>query len=170
LALAVVLEFAPIGAGLIVAGRSGASLSAELGTMKLTEQIDALEAFGISPLQKLVGPRVAACIVTLPLLTVFIAYLALLAAYIAEAMGGSMTATQFINEALRVLTLRNTIPATLKTVVFGYVIGITGCYFGIRAEGGTEGVGYAATRSVVVSIMLVLVANVFLVRVIQILV
>src|SRR5215470_10090731 len=76
LALAVVLEFAPIGAGLIVAGRSGASLSAELGSMKLTEQIDALEAFGISPLQKLIGPRVGACIVALPLLTVFIAYLA----------------------------------------------------------------------------------------------
>jgi phospholipid/cholesterol/gamma-HCH transport system permease protein len=101
---------------------------------------------------------------------VFIGYLALFAAYVAEAVGGSMTAAQFMNEALRVLTLRNTIPATLKTMVFGYLIGVTGCYFGIRAHGGTEGVGYAATRGVVVSIMLVLVANVFLVRVIQIMV
>ena len=94
LALAVTLEFAAIGAGLIVAGRSGASLGAELGSMRLTEQIDALEVLGLSPLRELVGPRVMACMIALPLLTVFIAYLALLAGGLAEmpigggAMGG----------------------------------------------------------------------------------
>src|SRR5262245_55424459 len=97
LTLAVVLEFAPIGAGLIVAGRSGASLGAELGSMKLTEQIDALEAFGVSPLAKLIAPRVAACMLALPLLTVFIAYLALASGFLAEELGGSMTSTQFVN-------------------------------------------------------------------------
>jgi phospholipid/cholesterol/gamma-HCH transport system permease protein len=170
LALAVVLEFAPIGAGLIAAGRSGASLGAELGSMKLTEQIDALEAFGISPVAKLIAPRVAACMIALPLLTIFIAYVALASGFLAELVGGSMTLGQFVNESLRVLTLRKTIPATLKTVVFGYLIGVTGCYFGLNARGGTEGVGRAATRGVVISTMLVLASNVLLVRLIQLLV
>src|SRR4051812_13054348 len=76
LALAVVLEFAPIGAGLIAAGRSGASLGAELGSMKLTEQLDALEVLGLSALRELVAPRILACILALPLLTIFIDYLA----------------------------------------------------------------------------------------------
>jgi phospholipid/cholesterol/gamma-HCH transport system permease protein len=105
----------------------------------------------------------------LPLLTVFIAYLALGAGYLAEAVGGSLSGTQFLNECLRVLTLRRVIPAILKTVVFGYLIGVTGCYFGMQARGGTEGVGQAATRGVVISTLLVLVSNVVLVRLIQLL-
>src|SRR5437588_12231092 len=95
LALAVVLEFAPLGAGLVVAGRSGASLGAELGAMRLTEQIDALEVLGLSPLYELVVPRVVACMLALPLLTVFIAYLSLGSGYLAEAVGGSMSWTQY---------------------------------------------------------------------------
>jgi phospholipid/cholesterol/gamma-HCH transport system permease protein len=166
-ALAVVLEFAPTGAGLIVAGRSGASLGAELGSMRLTEQIDALELLGLSPLHLLVGPRVLACMLTLPLLTVFIDYFALGGSYAAEALGGAMSWAQYRQEALRGLRLEDVIPATLKTVAFGYLIGVTGCYFGMGAHGGTEGVGRAATRGVVVSTLLVLASNVLLVRVIQ---
>jgi phospholipid/cholesterol/gamma-HCH transport system permease protein len=169
LALAVVLEFAPIGAGLIVAGRSGASLGAELGSMRLTEQIDALEMLGLSAWRHLVAPRVLACMITLPLLTVFMAYLALLAGAAAETLGGGMTWRQYLSETLRVLAVRDVLPAVLKTVVFGYLIGVTGCYCGMYAEGGTEGVGRAATRGVVVSIFLVLAANVILVRIIQML-
>src|SRR5438105_10744452 len=106
LSLAVVLEFAPIAAGLLVAGRSGASLGAELGSMKLTEQIDALEVLGLSPLRELVAPRLLACMLALPVLTLFVAYLALAAGYLAEAIGGTMSLTQFTNECLRVLKLR----------------------------------------------------------------
>jgi phospholipid/cholesterol/gamma-HCH transport system permease protein len=167
-ALAVVLEFAPLSAGLIVAGRSGASLGAELGSMRLTEQIDALEVLGLSPLRVLVGPRVLACMASLPVLTVFIAYLAILSGYVAEAVGGSMTWTQYVNNSLRVLVPGSVVPAVLKTVAFGYLIGVTGCYFGMAATGGTEGVGRAATRSVVASLFLVLVSNVFLVKLIQV--
>src|SRR5947209_16441051 len=105
LALAIVLEFAPTGAGLIVAGRSGASLSAELGSMRLTEQIDALEVLGRSPLHLLVAPRVLACMIALPLLTVFIAYIALGGSYLAEALGGSMSWVQYRTECLRGLRL-----------------------------------------------------------------
>jgi phospholipid/cholesterol/gamma-HCH transport system permease protein len=170
LALAVVLEFAPLSAGFIVAGRTGATLGAELGSMRLTEQVDALEVLGLSPLKELVAPRVLACVFALPLLTVYIDYLAILSGYLAELLGaGSLSWTQYQGNVLRVLTLSDMVPATLKTLVFGFLIGVTGCYYGMTARGGTEGVGRAATRSVVMSIFLVLVANVFLVRVVQLL-
>jgi phospholipid/cholesterol/gamma-HCH transport system permease protein len=169
LALAVVLEFAPIAAGLIVAGRSGASIGAELGSMRLTEQLDALEILGVSPLRVLVAPRVLACILALPLLTVFIDYLAIGSGFLAEAItNGGLSVSQYRNAVARALTLRLAVPATLKTVVFGLLIGATGCYCGLNASGGTEGVGRAATRSVVLSIFLVLVADVVLVRLIQV--
>jgi phospholipid/cholesterol/gamma-HCH transport system permease protein len=167
LALAVVLELGPIVAGLIVAGRSGASLGAELGSMRLTEQIDALEMLGLSPLRELVAPRVLGCILALPLLTIFIAYAAILSGFLAELLVGTMSWTQYSTECLRLLTLRDVVPALLKTMVFGYLTGVTGCYFGMHATGGTEGVGRAATRSVVGSIFLVLVSNVVMVMLIQ---
>jgi phospholipid/cholesterol/gamma-HCH transport system permease protein len=167
LALAVVLEFAPIGAGFIVAGRSGASLGAELGCMRLSEQIDAIEVLGMSPFRQLVGPRVMSCMLALPLLTVTIAFLAILGSFFAEQLGGKMAWQEYQNECLRGLRLDDVIPATLKTIVFGYLIGVTGCYYGMNAHGGTEGVGQAATRGVVLSIFLVVVSNVVLVKAIQ---
>jgi phospholipid/cholesterol/gamma-HCH transport system permease protein len=168
LALAVVLEFAPIGAGLIVAGRSGASLGAELGSMRLTEQIDALEALGQSPMRLLVGPRVLACMFALPLLTVFIAFFALTGSYAAEMLGGNMSLLEYENACLSSLRLQDVIPATAKTVVFGFLIGVTGCFQGMSATGGTEGVGRASTNGVVIATFLVLVSNVLLVRLIQV--
>ncbi|HMC64034.1 MAG TPA: ABC transporter permease [Gemmataceae bacterium] len=167
LALAVVLEFAPLGAGLVVAGRSGASLGAELGSMKLTEQLDALEVLGLSPMKQLVGPRVLACMITLPLLTVFIAYVAIGSSFLAEMLGGNLYWTQYQNDVLRGLEQAKAVPATLKTVVFGFLVAVTGCYQGMQAQGGTEGVGLAATRGVVVSTFLVLISNVVLVKLIQ---
>lgn len=169
-ALAVVLEFAPLGAGLIVAGRSGASLGAELGSMRLSEQIDALEVLGLSPLKQLVAPRVLAAMITLPLLTILMAYVAVGSSLCAEMLGGSMSLTQYQNAVLRGLgsiATAKLVLSTLKTVVFGYLVAVTGCYFGMEATGGTEGVGQAATRGVVVSIFLVLIANVFLVKLIE---
>jgi len=157
LALAVVLEFAPLGAGLVVAGRSGASLGAELSCMRLTEQIDALEVLGLSPMRKLVGPRVLACMVALPLLTVYIACIALAGSFLAEMLGGSLSWTQYQVDLLRGLGQAKAVPATLKTAVFGYLIAVAGCYYGMNATGGTEGVGQAATRGVVVSTLLVVI-------------
>jgi phospholipid/cholesterol/gamma-HCH transport system permease protein len=167
LALGVVLEFAPLGAGLIVAGRSGASLGAELGSMRITEQLDALEALGQSPRQQLVGPRVLAAMLTLPLLTIYMGAFALGSSMGAELLGGTLSLTQYQNDLLRGLARAHVVLATLKTVVFGYLIGVTGCYFGMQASGGTEGVGHAATQGVVYSILLVLLSNVVLVKVIQ---
>jgi phospholipid/cholesterol/gamma-HCH transport system permease protein len=169
-ALAVVLEFAPIGAGLIVAGRTGASLGAELGAMRITEQIDALEAMGESPLRRLVGPRVAACIVALPMLTTFMAVLAILAAFGAEMLSGTLTSLLYQERTWSALRVQDVVPSTLKTAFFGFVTGVSGCYFGMKALGGTEGVGHASTRGVELSTLFVLVSNVLLVRVIQLLV
>jgi phospholipid/cholesterol/gamma-HCH transport system permease protein len=171
-AIAIVLEFAPLGAGLILAGRSGASLGAELGSMRLNEQIDALEVLGLSPMKQLVGPRVLACMITLPLLTILMAYIAVGSSYLAEFLGGNMPWSQYEACVVRGLTGPNIgivkiVLSTLKTVVFGYLVAVTGCYFGMNATGGTEGVGNAATRGVVVSIFLVLIANVFLVKLIE---
>lgn len=169
LTLAVVLEFAPLGAGLVIAGRSGASLGAELGSMRLTEQIDALEVLGRSPVQHLVGPRVLACMLALPLLTVLIAYFAIGSSFLAEMLGGNLSWTQYQGDVLRGLAQAKAVPATLKTIVFGFLVGTAGCFFGMQAHGGTEGVGRAATQGVVVSTFLVLIANVFLVKLIQML-
>jgi phospholipid/cholesterol/gamma-HCH transport system permease protein len=169
LAMGVVLEFAPIAAGLLVAARSGASLGAELGSMRLTEQIDALEVLGLSPLRELIAPRLLACMIALPVLTLFIMYLALMAGYAAEAVGGSMTLNAYMKKCLTDLRLRDVIPATLKTVVFGWLVGVVGCWYGMNARGGTEGVGQAATGGVVTSVFLVVVADVVLVKVIQVL-
>jgi phospholipid/cholesterol/gamma-HCH transport system permease protein len=169
LALAVVLEFAPLGAGLIVAGRSGASLGAELGSMRLTEQIDALECLGRSPWQYLIGPRVLAAMATLPLLTIYMGAIAIGSSFVAEMLGGSLSFTQYQTDVLRGLAKAQIVPATLKTIVFGYLIAVTGCFFGMQTTGGTEGVGRAATRGVVYSILLVLVSNVVLVKLIQML-
>jgi len=168
LALAVILEFAPLGAGLVVAGRSGASLGAELASMRLTEQIDALEVLGISPMRHLVGPRVLACMIALPLLTLYIAFIALAGGFLAEMLGGTLSATQYQVDLMRGLSQAHAVPAVLKTTVFGFLIAITGCYCGMIATGGTEGVGQAATRGVVVSTFLVLISNVFLVKLIQV--
>jgi phospholipid/cholesterol/gamma-HCH transport system permease protein len=167
LAAAVLLELAPIGAGLIVAARTGASLGAELGAMKLGEQLDALELLGLPPMRVLVGPRVLACVFALPLLHVYIATLALLSGYVAENVVGHTNWLKFQTASLRELYPEDAIPAALKTAVFGFLIGVAGCYHGMRATGGTEGVGRAATAGVVTACLLVLGGDVLLVGLIQ---
>ncbi|MCI0682133.1 MAG: ABC transporter permease [Gemmataceae bacterium] len=169
LALGVVLEFAPLGAGLVVAGRSGASLAAELSTMRLTEQLDALETMGLPPLKHLIGPRVLACMAALPLLTITIAFVALGSSALAEMVGGSLSWTQYHTAMLRGLVQAPVVAATLKTIVFGLLIAVAGCWHGLNAPAGAEGVGVAATRGVVWATLFVLLSNVALVKVIQLL-
>lgn len=168
LAAAVLLELAPLGAGLIVAARTGSSLGAELGAMKINEQIDALEMLGVSAQRELVGPRVLACIISLPIMHIFISALALLSGYLAEQMSGGMNAMLYQSACLRELNAREVIPAGLKTLVFGFLIGTAGCYHGMRADGGTEGVGRAATSAVLAASLLVIVSDVLLVGLIQV--
>ena len=160
LAAAVLLELAPLGAGLIVAARTGSSLGAELGTMKINEQIDALEMLGVSAQRVLVGPRVLACIVALPILHIFISALALLSGYAAEQMSGGMNVLLYQSACLRELNAHEVILAGMKTLVFGFLIGVAGCYQGLKADGGAEGVGTAATSAGVTACLLVIAADV----------
>jgi len=137
--------------------------------MRSSEQIDALEVLGLSPIKHLVAPRVLAAMIALPLLTIIMGYVAILSSYLAEYLGGTMSWTLYESCVWRGLTpiQAKVVLSTLKTIVFGFLVAVTGCYFGMEASGGTEGVGRAATRGVVVSIFLVLIANVMLVKLIE---
>lgn len=163
LAAAVLLELAPIGAGLIVAARTGSQLGAELASFRIGEQVDALEMMGVSPWQRLIGPRVLACIVGTPVLQVVIAVVALTSGYLAESIVGDSTWLSYQRAVLEELYLGDVLPAALKTFVFGALVGITGCFVGLNAQGGAEGVGQATTQSVVSAVVLVLLADVLLV-------
>jgi phospholipid/cholesterol/gamma-HCH transport system permease protein len=167
LAAAVLLELAPVGAGLIVAARTGASLGAELASMRVSEQIDALELLGVSPVRRLVGPRVVACVLAVPLLHILIATTALGSGYLAETFAGSTTYLKYTTAALRELALEDVVPAGLKTLAFGLVVGVTGCFIGMHPREGSEGVGRAATDSVVACVLLVLLTDVLLVMLIK---
>lgn len=169
LAAAALLELAPIGAGLILAARTGASLGAELSAMKLGEQIDALALIGVSPVKALVGPRVLACLLAGPLLHVVIAGMAIGSGYAAEAVGGGTNWLKYRGAVLQELRFVEVLAAGGKSLVFGGLVGVTGCFLGLRATGGAEGVGEAATRSVVYSVLIVLLADVLLVGFIQLL-
>jgi phospholipid/cholesterol/gamma-HCH transport system permease protein len=167
LAVAVLLELAPIGAGLIVAARTGASLGAELAAMRATEQTDALELLGISPMNRLLGPRILACVLAVPLLHVLTAAMAIGSGFLAEVITGQTTWTRYEMGVLAELRVHDVLLAFGKTFVFGWLIGVAGCYIGMSAPLGAEGVGIAATKSVVVSSLLVLLADVVLVAVIR---
>ena len=169
LTAAVLLELAPVGAGLIVAARTGASLGAELSSMKLGEQVDALELLGQSPRRVLVGPRILACVLAVPLLHVLVSLLALAASFAGEAVAGGGNWLKYSGavEAELANRLGEVLLAGLKPVAFGFLIGAMGCWVGLRAGGGSEGVGRAATDSVVRCSLLVLAADVLLVGAIR---
>jgi phospholipid/cholesterol/gamma-HCH transport system permease protein len=168
LAAAVLLELAPIGAGLIVASRTGASLGAELAAMRVGEQVDALELLGVSPMKRLIAPRVLACVLATPLLHVVVSAVAIGSGFVAESVGGGASWVRYQTAVLAELRLPDVVPAGLKTLAFGWLIGATGCYVGLTARGGSEGVGKAATDSVVACVLLVLLADVLLVGLIRV--
>lgn len=167
LAFAVVVETGPLLASVLVASRMGAGLAAEVGSMNLTEQLDAQVVLGSPPIRALFAPRVLACVLALPLLTVLMDAMALLGGMMAESVGGSLTARAYAAKSLDYLWLRDVVPATLKPGVFGFLIGTIGCWTGLRAARSTEGVGQAATRGVVLATLAVFFANVLIVPWIQ---
>jgi phospholipid/cholesterol/gamma-HCH transport system permease protein len=166
LALALVRETGPLTAGLLLSGRIGAGIGAELGAMKVTEQIDALEASAVDSFRYLVVTRVVACVLALPLLTTLMNVTGILGGYAAETMITGMPLETYFREAFTAIEFSDLIPATLKTTVFGFIIGSVASYLGINTTRGTEGVGQASTQSVVMSSILLIVANVVLVRLI----
>src|SRR6188508_819674 len=151
LAIALVRETGPLTAGLLVAGRVGAGIGAELGAMKVTEQIDALEAVAVDSFKFLAVTRIVACIIAMPLLTTVMDFAGILGGYVAEASISGMSPQLYFHRAFSVVEFTDFVPATLKTAVFGLVIGTVSSYLGFNTTQGTEGVGRASTSSVVLS-------------------
>jgi phospholipid/cholesterol/gamma-HCH transport system permease protein len=164
LALALFKETGPLVTGLLVAGRVGAGIGAELGAMRVTEQIDALESLAVDSFKYLVVTRVAACVLVLPLLTTIMNFTGIVGGFVAETAISGMTFSLYWESAWSLVTFTDYVPATLKTCVFGFIIGAVSSYLGYNATGGTAGVGQASTRSVVFTSILLIVTNVVLVK------
>lgn len=166
LTLALVRETGPLVVGLLVSGRVGAGVGAELGAMKVTEQVDALEASAVDSFKFLVVTRLVACVVAMPILTTVMNFTGIVGGWAAEAAISGMAFRTYFEAAFSIVQFTDYLPGTLKTTVFGFIIAVTASYLGLRTSHGTQGVGRSATRSVVFSSMLMIAANVVLVRLI----
>jgi phospholipid/cholesterol/gamma-HCH transport system permease protein len=156
---AVMIELAPVLTALVVAGRVGAGIAAELGTMKVTEQIDALRTLALNPVEYLVAPRFVAGLIMLPVLTIFADAVALAGGLGISATSLNVPPHVFLNSLKSFFKTMDLVSGLSKAFVFGSIISIIGCYQGFRTEGGAEGVGKSATKAVVVSSVLILIAD-----------
>ncbi len=162
--LALVRELGPSITGLLVAGRCASGIASELGSMVVTEQVDAMRAMGTDPSRKLVTPRVLATLITLPLLTTISVFVGLIGGMVASVMSLRISATTFWERAIKILQFSDIMQGTSKTIVFAFIIATVGCYQGLKVQGGTQGVGRATTQAVVVSSVLIIVSDTFLTR------
>lgn len=160
--MAMARELAPILTSIVVAGRVGSSIAAELGTMKITEQIDALETMATNPVDYLVVPRLWGCTFMLVVLTVFTNVIGMVGGSIVAVNQIGMTLTTFSDSILQNLKVQDLMGGLFKAMVFGVLIGVIGCYKGFTTEGGAEGVGKSTTGAVVLAIMFILAVNYFL--------
>ena len=156
---AIITELGPVLTGIVIAGRVGASIAAELGTMKVTEQIDALETMAISPVRYLAMPRFLAAILMMPLLVIFANSIAVLGAYLVSNYFLGVSFAVYFNSVKRFFLFSDLIAGLVKTIFFGAVTSLLGCHIGFRTEGGAEGVGLATIRSFVLSAALILILD-----------
>ena len=166
LGIAMIRETGPLVTGLLSSGRLGAGIGAELGGMRVTEQIDALESLAVDSFKYLVVTRVVAAMAALPLLTIFFNACAIVGGWAAETTISGMSFKYYYHSAFASIGFTDLIPSTLKTVVFGYLIACISGYLGYNASGGAQGVGLASTRSVVMSAVALIIANVIMVKLI----
>ncbi len=151
--LSICRELGPVLAAMVVAGRVGASIAAEIGTMKVTEQIDAMECMGTNPIRFLVVPRFLATVVMLFLLTVYFDIVGTFGGYIVGIFKLNISHSQFMQGVLRAVMTKDVVTGLIKALWFGVIISIVGCYFGLKTKGGAEGVGRATTLSVVTALI-----------------
>jgi len=164
-ALSVVRELGPVITALIFAGRVSSGIGAELGSMRVTEQIDAMEVSAINPYRFLVVTRVLACIFILPVLTLYVNFLAIIGGYLAIALSEGSSFQLYTNAVIKSLEFGDLVPGLAKTFVFGFIVGSVGAYKGYHAENGTVGVGQASTSSVVMASLLILIFDMVLVKI-----
>jgi phospholipid/cholesterol/gamma-HCH transport system permease protein len=157
-------ELAPTLTAIIVGGRVGAGMAAEVGSMNVTEQVDAIRALGADPAKKLVLPRVIATILVMPVLSFFALALGFIGAMIVTSVQFNLSAEFFFRSALETVNLRDLWAGMGKTPFFGFIISIIGCHFGLKTTGGTEGVGRSTTSTVVAISITILIADFFLTK------
>ncbi len=160
--LSLARELGPVLTALMLAGRVGAAMTAQVGTMKVTEQIDALHSLATNPIKYLVVPRFLSCVILLPILTVYTVFIGMLGGYIASVKMMGINSAFYLSIALGKVGHLDILNGLIKALVFGMIIGIIACYKALTAKGGAEGVGRATTGSVVTSCILILIANFFI--------
>ena len=157
--LAITRELAPVLGGLMVAGRIGASIAAEIGTMRVTEQIDALETLSTNPYKYLVSPRILAGLLTLPILVLIGDIIGIMGGYLVSVHKLGLNPSVYIANSLDALNTKGVISGLTKAATFGFITTVMGCYQGFNSTGGAQGVGKATTNAVVWSSILILIAN-----------
>jgi len=164
-ALSMVRELGPVLTALMVAGRVGSGIAAEIGSMIVTDQINAMRAMGSDPLRKLVAPRVTAGIVTVPMLTILSDTIGLVGGLIVSLVILKIPGGLYFHSAIDAISMKDIIGGLIKPLIFGLIITLVGCYMGLATTGGTQGVGRATTQSVVVCSVLVLAADFLLTKI-----
>jgi phospholipid/cholesterol/gamma-HCH transport system permease protein len=162
--ISIVRELGPVLTSLLVAGRVGAGITAEIGSMAVTEQVDAIRALGASPIQKLVVPKVLATLIMLPLLTILADFVGIFGGLIISIKDLNQTGSYYIQHVITALTFDDIFSGVGKTFFFAAFIAVVGCYNGLNATGGADGVGRATTSTVVVASILILISNFFLTK------
>ncbi|MFC5283488.1 MlaE family ABC transporter permease [Pedobacter alpinus] len=162
--IAIVREIGPIITALIFAGKIASSIGAELGSMKVTEQIDSMEVSGTNPFKYLVATRVIATSLMLPLLTLLADAIALFGAYVGVNIKSVTNIKFFFIQVFESLSYSDIVPAVIKTIFFGFAVGIIGCYKGFNSTKGTQGVGKSANSAVVLSSVLIFVLDLLTVQ------
>ncbi|MFL5787043.1 MAG: MlaE family ABC transporter permease [Flavisolibacter sp.] len=166
-AIAIIRALAPLVTALICAGKVGSSIGAELGSMKVTEQIDAMEVSAVNPFKFLIVSRVVATTIMLPLLMMYTAFVAMLGAYLDIHMNELTSFTAFVQSAFQKITFLDYTSSIIRAIVYGFTIGMVGCYKGYTTSQGTEGVGKAANMSVVVSMFFIFVEEMIIVQIVN---
>jgi phospholipid/cholesterol/gamma-HCH transport system permease protein len=166
-ALSLVRELGPVLTALMVTGRVGSAIAAELGSMTVSQQIDAMRALGTDPVRKLVTPRIIALLITLPLLTVVADVVGIVGGWVVATVLFGMNASMFFNSVWDGISTDDILGGVIKPIAFGVIIGTISCYKGLSTEGGTVGVGRSTTRSVVTASIVVIITDFFLARALQ---
>ncbi len=162
--ISIVREMGPVFTCLMLAARVGAGITSEIGSMKVTQQIDAIRALGTSPIKKIVIPRVLACVIGIPLLAAAANFIGILGGLFVGSHDLGLDPVFYIQKVLSTLWLPDLLSGFGKTPVFALIISLVACYFGLNVKGGTQGVGNATTRSVVTSSIFILVGDYFLTK------
>ena len=167
--ISLVRELGPVLTSLMVAGRNSSGIASELGSMKVSEQIDAMRALGTDPSRKLVTPRLLATVIMLPILTIVSDFMGMLGGFATSFFMLRLNPQQYWTSALNALEYEDMFQGLIKPFVFAFIVALVGCHYGLRTRGGTEGVGRSTTQAVVAASVLILVSDFFITKLLLVL-